>query len=53
MIASAPTQLIQASFSQGGQGAAMCQTVCTRLMSQAAFTSSGSFQIRLIMVGTT
>ncbi len=27
MIASGPIQWIQASFSQGGQGAAMCQTV--------------------------
>ena len=48
-----PSQSIQASLSQGGHGAAMCQTVCRVETSYCPFTASGSFQIRLIMVGTT
>ena len=52
MITSAPSQWIQASFSQGGQGAARCQTVRRVETLYFARTSSGRRQMRLIMVGT-
>ena len=47
MIASGLIQSIQASFSHGGQGAAMRRTVCRQETSYLAFTSFGSFQNRL------
>ena len=45
-------QFGHAAFSQGGQGAAMCQRVWTLEMSYRARTSGGRCQIRFIMVGT-
>jgi hypothetical protein len=43
---------MKASFSQAGQGAAMCQRVSTLERSYFARISSGRCQIRFIMVGT-
>ena len=43
---------MKASFSQAGQGAAMCQRVSTVETSYLPRTASGRCQMRFIMVGT-
>ena len=49
---SAPSQSIQTCLSHCGQGSAKCQTASRDDRSYASRTSSGSRQIRFIMVGT-
>ena len=49
---SGPSQPIQHSFSHAGHGAARCHTRRSVLTSNAARSSSGSFQMRCIIVGT-